>query len=48
MIGAASLLAALRYIDWIGGYGTLREKESMIISYVLDRIKDLPETIRLI
>jgi len=48
VIGAASLLAALRYIDWIGWYATLREKESVIIAYVLDRLQTLPKTVRLV
>lgn len=48
VIGAASLLAALRYIDWIGGYGTLHGIEQANIVYVLTKIATLPSSIRLI
>lgn len=48
IIGAASLLAALRYIDWIGGYGTLHGIEQDNIVYIFTKIASLPSSIRLI
>lgn len=48
VIGAASLLAALRYIDWIGGYGTLHGIEQANIAYILTKIASLPSSIRLV
>jgi hypothetical protein len=48
VIGAASLLAALRYIDWIGGYGTLHGIEKQNIAYILEKIATLPASIRLV
>lgn len=48
IIGAASLLAALRYIDWIWGYGTLHCIEQENIAYILEKIVTLPTSIRLV
>lgn len=48
IIGAASLLAALRYIDWIGGYGILHRVEQENIAYILEKIALLPASIRLV
>jgi len=48
IIGAVSLLASLRYIDRIGGYGTIQQIERENIAYVLEKVKDLPEWIRLV
>lgn len=48
IIAAASLLGALRYIDWIGGYGTLQRIEQENIAYILAKIVNLPSSIRLV
>jgi len=48
IIGAASLLAALRYIDWIWWYGTLHRIEQENIVYILEKIITLPASIRLV
>jgi cysteine desulfurase / selenocysteine lyase len=46
--GAASLLAALEYIESIGGYDTIVAYEEDLIDYVLSKIDTLPASIRLI
>lgn len=46
--GAASLLAALEYIESIGGYSAIESYESDLIHYTLSKIATLPDTIWLI
>jgi cysteine desulfurase/selenocysteine lyase len=46
--GAVSLLAALDYIDSIGGYEVVEKYESELTEYALGQFEQLPESIRLI
>lgn len=48
IVGAVSLLAALRYIDWIWWYSRLIGVEQENIRYILEKIQKLPENIRLV
>jgi len=48
IIAAVSLLAALRYIDWIGGYAALQAQEKQVIDLVWSTISTLSDGIRLI
>lgn len=46
--GAVSLLAALEYIDEIGGYGVLEKYEQELTVYALEQFATLPPSIRLL
>jgi cysteine desulfurase / selenocysteine lyase len=48
MSGAVSLLAAVEYLESIGGYAALTEHESELNAYILEQIRTLPPGIRLI
>ncbi len=48
IIGAASLLAALEYIESIGGYDTIVAHEKKIVLHVLDWVQRLPKSITLL
>lgn len=39
IVGAASLLYALEYIESIGGYPAIQKHENQLIEYALDRIR---------
>jgi cysteine desulfurase/selenocysteine lyase len=46
--GAVSLLAALDYIDSIGGFSVIEQYERELTEYTLGQFEQLPESIRLI
>lgn len=46
--GAVSLLAALEYIESIGGFATIEKYEQELVEYTLEKIRELPSSIRLI
>ena len=48
IVGAVSLLAALEYIDSIGGYEVLEKHEKDLTEYVLEKCRDLPLGVRVI
>lgn len=47
-MGAVSLLAALEYIDSIGGYEAVEQYEKELTEYALEQFATLPSNIRLI
>jgi selenocysteine lyase/cysteine desulfurase len=48
MSGAVSLLAAVEYLEGIGGYSVLTQQESGLNEYVLEQVRKLPSSVRLI
>ena len=48
MSGAVSLLAAVEYLESIGGYPVLAQQESGLNEYVLEQVCKLPSSVRLI
>lgn len=48
IVGAVSLLAALEYIDSIGGYEAVEQYEKELTEYALEQFATLPSNIRLI
>lgn len=48
IVGAVSLLAALEYIDSIGGYEAVEKYEKELTEYALEQFSTLPSKIRLI
>lgn len=48
IIGAASLLAAIRYLDWIGGYTRLQAIEQDLMTSILTKISSVREGITLV
>lgn len=46
--GAVSLLAALEYIDSVGGFETIEKYEKELIEYALEQFATLPSSIRLL
>lgn len=48
IIGAASLLSALRYMESIGGYEAIQNHENELIEYILARCQALPSGVYLV
>jgi selenocysteine lyase/cysteine desulfurase len=48
MSGAVSLLAAIEYLEGIGGYPVLTQQESALNEYILEQVCKLPSSVRLI
>ena len=48
IVGAASLLASMNYIQSLGGFGAIETYEKELVDYVLEKIKDFPDSIQLI
>ena len=48
IIGAASLLAAGQYIESIGGYSVMEQYEQALVEYALEKIRELPNSVKLI
>ena len=48
IIGAASLLAALEYIESIGGYPVIQQHEDRLTEHVLERLRDVGDRVRLL
>ena len=48
IVGARSLLASLEYIESIGGFRAIEKYERELTEYALEKIRELPPTIRLI
>lgn len=46
--GAISLFAALDFLDEIGGYETMETYERELLTYTLEKIRNLPNSVRLI
>ncbi len=45
---AVSLLAAFEYIESIGGFAAIEQYEKVLVAYTLEKIKTLPQSVRLI
>lgn len=48
IIGAASVLAAAEYIESIGGYSEIEKYENSLVVYALEKIRELPPSVKLI